>query len=119
MITIKKDTKHNVLHLIYEDVITRDDYRNVLIPSLTAAFQKQSPIRILCDMQKFKKMKFDAMYDDYKFGMAHIRDFDKIAAVGDQWWMAPLMWISNIFYKVQIKHFNSHELEEAQKWICD
>lgn len=115
-VTNKQDGK--TVHLKYEGVVTHEDYQKVLIPKLEKAIKKSSPLRLFCDMRDFKRIEGKAMWDDYKFGMHHIKDFERVATVGDQWWMHPLIKVSNLFFrKIELKHFKSKEYKKAEKWL--
>src|ERR1700722_14402379 len=118
MIQITKEKKSNLVHLKYAGVITHADYKKVLIPQLEKAIKTSGPLRLFCDMSDFKRIRGKAIWDDYKFGIHHLKDFKRIATVGDQWWMGPLMRFSSLFFReMKLKHFKSDQYEEALKWV--
>lgn len=117
MIQIKPGKEKRLIHFKCEGVVTHEDYQKVVIPTLEKEIGKGGPLRIFCDMRDTKKIEGKAIWDDYKFGIHHLKDFDRIATVGDQWWMSPLMKMSALFFKIKLKHFKSDEFEEAWKWV--
>ncbi|MBS0271927.1 MAG: STAS/SEC14 domain-containing protein [Proteobacteria bacterium] len=118
MIQVSNKQNGKLVHLKYEGVVTHDDYQKILIPKLKKAIKTSSPLRAFCDMRTFEKIESKAMLDDFKFGIHHIKNFERIATVGDQWWMSPLIKVSNLFLrKMELKHFKSKEYKEAQKWL--
>ncbi|HUX80676.1 MAG TPA: STAS/SEC14 domain-containing protein [Alphaproteobacteria bacterium] len=117
LIEIIPEEKKKLIHFKCEGVITHEDYQKVLIPTLENEIGKEGPLRIYCDMREMTKIKGKAIWDDYKFGIHHLKDFDRIATVGDQWWMSPLMSISSLFFKTKLKHFKGDKFEEAWKWV--
>ena len=117
LIEIIPEEKKKLIHFKCEGVITHEDYQKVLIPTLENEIGKEGPLRIYCDMREMTKIKGKAIWDDYKFGIHHLKDFDRIATVGDQWWMSPLMSISSLFFKTKLKHFIGDKFEEAWKWV--
>ncbi len=118
MIEISEKKEGKLLHLKYEGVVTHEDYEKVLIPKLENAIKNSKRLRIFCDMRDLRRIESKAMWDDYQFGIHHIRDFERIATVGDQWWINPLLKVSGIFFpKMQIKHFKSKDYKEAMKWV--
>ena len=118
MIEVSEKKEGKLLHLKYEGVVTHEDYEKILIPKLTKAVKKKKHLSIFCDMRDFKRIEGKAMWDDYKFGIQHIKDFERIATVGEQWWMSPLLKVSGVFFpKLQMKHFKSKDYKEAMKWV--
>lgn len=117
MIKFLKTKEEKIVHLKYEGEITDEDYKKVLIPQLEKKISKAAPLRVLADMRKVKGIGWKAMVDDYKFGMDHLKDFERMATVGDIWWLGPMMKVSNLFFKMDLKHFKSDQLEDAKKWI--
>ncbi|MDI9638676.1 STAS/SEC14 domain-containing protein [Kamptonema cortianum] len=118
MIKISNTKKENVLHIHFEGTVTSEDYEKVLIPTLEQAIKAASPINVLCDMRAFKWLEFKAMVEDYKFGTTHLKDFDRMALVGDQRWLPFIIQFSNIFYKgIKLKRFKTTQLAAAKKWL--
>ncbi|MBY0293508.1 MAG: STAS/SEC14 domain-containing protein [Alphaproteobacteria bacterium] len=117
MIQIIPGEDKKLIHFKCEDVVTHMDYQKIVIPTLEKELNKGGLFRVICDMRDMKKIEGKAIWDDYKFGIHHLNDFDRMATVGDQWWMSPLMKISSLFFKIKLKHFKSNQFEEAWKWI--
>ena len=118
MIQVSQKKKGDVVHIICEGILTHEDYKKVLIPKLEKAIKTSSPIRAFCDVRHFKGIEGRAMWDDFKFGLHHIKDVERIATVGDQWWISPIMKVTGpLFRKLQMKHFKSDQYKEALKWV--
>ena len=116
-VTIVPGEDKKIIHFKYEGIITHDDYQKVIIPTLEKEIRKGGVLCSLCDLREMTTIEGKALWDDYKFGRHHLKDFDRIATVGDQWWISILMNISSHFFKIKLKHFTSDQLEEAWKWI--
>ena len=118
MIKISNTKQENVLYIQFEGTVTPEDYEKVLIPVLEKTIKVASPINVLCDMHAFKWIEFKAMIEDYKFGTAHLKDFNRMALVGDQRWLPFIIQFSNIFYKgINLKHFKTTQHAAAKKWV--
>ena len=118
MITVKKPAGKDFLEVKYEGKITNEDYKKRLIPALEKEIKAKTPLSIICDLSKMDSFEGKAIWDDYKFGMDHIKDFGHVATVGDQWWMVPVVKASGLFFpKMKIKHFKSGQYKEALKWV--
>ena len=117
MIEIIKTEKDNIIGIKCVGLVTQEDYQNILIPFLEEAIPKYGPLRAFCDMREFMGMEWKALWDDFKYGIKHTKDVERIATVGDQRWVAWLMKFSSLFYKMKLKHFNSSQVEEAWNWV--
>lgn len=117
LIEMMPEDKKKLIHFKFKGIVTHKDYRKVLIPALEKEIGEDGPLRMYCDMREMTKIEGKAIWDDYKFGIHHLKDFDRIATIGDQWWMSPLMNIAGLFFKIKLKHFKSHQCEEAWQWI--
>jgi hypothetical protein len=79
--------------------LTDQDYKEVLIPTLSALIKKYGKIRLLCLMdEEFTGLAPGAFWDDAKFFFPHKDDFEKMAILGGPKWVelamklfAPLM----------------------------
>jgi len=117
MIQIIPEEGKKLIHFKCEGIVTHEDYQKVVIPTLETEISKDGLLRVFCDMREMTAIEGKAIWDDYKFGIHHLKDFDRLATVGDQWWMSPLMHISSPFFKMKLKHFKSQKFEEAWKWV--
>lgn len=57
------------------------------------------------------------MWDDAKFGIHHMNDFDKIAIVSSKKWIEWASKIGSHLMKGQLKPFDGSQLQEALVWI--
>ena len=68
-------------------------------------------------MTDFEGMELEAFWQDFKFGLRHVRDFERLAVVGDQRW---LEWCTKAFSpmtKTELKYFQPNQLAEAWQWV--
>ncbi|HUX79177.1 MAG TPA: STAS/SEC14 domain-containing protein, partial [Alphaproteobacteria bacterium] len=86
LIEIIPEEKKKLIHFKCAGAVTHKDYQKVVIPTLEKEISKEGPLRIYCDMREMTKIEGKAIWDDYKFGIHHLKDFDRIATVGYQWW---------------------------------
>ncbi len=117
MIEIKNEKDKKLLHFICSGKVTHEDYQKVVIPIVEKKIRESGPLRAFCDLRDMKSIQLRAIWDDYKLGIRHLRDFDCLVTVGNQWWMGPLMKVSQPFFKIKLKHFKSHQYDEAWEWV--
>ena len=63
-----------------------EDYRT-MEPAVEATMAAEGKVRLFAQFDKdFHGWDLHAAWDDFRFGMRHYRDFDRIAMVGDRRW---------------------------------
>lgn len=100
-----------------EKKITHKEYQEVLIPTMDKLFKDYGTLRALVDMRTYGGMELRAMWDDFWYGMKHLKDVERVATVGDQKWVEISMKTMNHIYKMELKHFHSDQMEEAKAWL--
>ncbi len=117
MVTIINEENEKLIHFKFEGEITHLDYKNIIIPMLEKDIADYHTISVMCDIRGVENIEARAIWDDFEFGTHHLKNFKRFAIVGDQWWVSPLMNMSGIFYKIDMKHFKGSQMEEARKWV--
>ena len=76
-------------------------------------------IRVLVHLERLGAIEPKAFWEDLKFSLKHVRDFDRMAAVGDQAWLEPYVKIFGPLVPGpgKAKAFRSNELEAAWAWL--
>lgn len=118
MVVVIPGENKKLIHFKYDGIVSHKDYQDIVIPLLENKLAKEEgPFRIFFDLREMKEIEAKAIWDDYKFGIHHGKDFEKAAIVGDQWWLSPLTNLTGLFYKIKLKHFTSQQYEDALEWI--
>lgn len=118
MLNISDDSEGNVLILEAQGKLTDEDYKEVLIPRLETIIGEHGKARLLLDMgDEFEGWEPKAAWDDARFGLAHRKDFDKMAVIADRRWIDWSLKIGALFISGELKTFASSERAEAHRWI--
>ena len=116
MYRVLDESAGNTVGIQVDGKLTKDDY-SVLIPYFENLMNECGPLNLLCDMTKFAGMEIEAFWEDFKFGIGHLRDFNRMAIVGDQRWLDWLTKVFNPLVKTEVKYFPTHELDDAWSWV--
>ena len=118
MFEILPQSHDNVLGVKAIGKITAKDYEDILIPRLDDLLKNSENGRFLYYLgNDFEGFEAGAMWDDMKYGKAHMDKFERIAVVTDSKWME---WSSDFFSKFipgEMKAFHTDQLDEAWKWL--
>jgi hypothetical protein len=96
--------------------LTDADY-DAMLPDLEKAIAESGPLRLLCDLEGFTGMEIGAFWQDFKFSLRHVRDFERLAVVGDKAWEEWYARLANPLFKADIRHFPVAEIEAAWTWL--
>jgi hypothetical protein len=96
--------------------LTHEDYE-VITPMIDSALEgvKQPRIKALVDVTEMDGWELRAGWDDFKLGLKHGREFEKIALYGNRGWQEKAAKIGSWFISGEAKYFES--LDEALAWL--
>tara|TARA_Y100000034_G_C6774739_1_gene345838 strand:- start:363 stop:758 length:396 start_codon:yes stop_codon:yes gene_type:complete len=96
--------------------LTHEDYQVItpLVDSALAEVQ-QPKISALVDITELQGWEMQAAWEDFKFGLKHGNEFEKIALVGNKSWQEWAAKIGTWFIAGEIKFFEQSDI--AISWI--
>ena len=96
--------------------LTHEDY-NRINPMVDAALEgvKDPKIKAFIDGSQLEGWEARAAWDDFKFGLKHGRQFEKIAIYGNKKWQEYTAKIGSWFISGEVKYFEDEE--EALSWL--
>ena len=93
-----------------------EDYKT-FVPEIEARMAGQTPVRLFAQLEDFHGWDMHSAWDDFKFGMKHYSDFERIAMVGDRKWEEWIVKIWKPFSKAKVKYFDASEVDDAWTWL--
>jgi hypothetical protein len=124
MIERLEEMPEGTLGFEFSGEVSRRDYEEVLIPPLAEAFEREHPIRCLCELgPDFEGYEADAIWEDLKtgvrFGVGHAAAWKRMALVTDVEWVRHLTALFGWMAPGELKVFPLDGLEEAKTWVAD
>lgn len=92
------------------------DYK-AFVPALEAAIAAAGPIRLLARFEDFHGWDLHAAWDDFRFGVQHYADIERVALVGDRAWEHWMARLCRPFTLAQVRYFDAGQLEAAWSWL--
>ena len=80
-----------------------------------ADYQAFTPL--LVDVTAFSGWELRAAWDDFKIGLKHGNEFEKIAIVGNKDWQALMATVGDWFIGGEANYFT--DSTEAINWLCE
>ena len=96
--------------------LKHEDYE-VINPMIDSALEgvKDPKIRALIDGSEFEGWELRAAWDDFKMGLKHGSQFEKIAIFGDSKWQEMAAKVGSWFVSGEVKYFE--ECDDALDWL--
>ena len=118
MIEIMPETAGKTLVVKAKGMLTSEDYEKIFIPQLKQLIDQFGKIRVLLYLdENFTGWELDAAWDDAVFGLQHRHDFEKVAIVSDQQWVAWATKVGSYFMDGQVATYKISEFQDAIIWI--
>ena len=93
-----------------------EDYKS-FVPAIDAVVASEGKVRLLLQFEDFHGWDLHAAWDDFKFGMKHYGDFERIAMVGDRDWESWMAMLCKPFTRASVRYFDASETEAAWAWL--
>ena len=100
--------------------VTSDDYEQVIVPDVEAAFALNRKLRLLYHVgEDFTGFDPGAMWDDAKLGFRHFSGWDRVALVTDLPWLRVTATAMGFAIPAEFRLFGNAELDAAKRWIAE
>lgn len=112
---IKLDANNNQIAVSVMGQFTLDDYRE-FEQAVCHGIQFQGTVNVLFDLRDMLSYSVDVAWEELKFSREHKNDFDRVAILTSDQWVAWSMWINRFFMSADIQLFD--DLDAAQAWVA-
>ncbi len=112
---IKLDTNGNQIAVTVMGQFTLDDYRE-FEQAVGYGVQFKGAVNVLFDLRDMLSYSVDVAWEELKFSREHKNDFDRIAILTGDQWVAWSMWVNRLFMSADIRLFD--DLDMAQAWVA-
>ena len=96
--------------------LTHEDYK-MITPLIDSAMEgvKDPKVKAFIDGSELEGWEVRAAWDDFKLGLKHGGEFDKIAIFGNKKWQEYTAKIGSWFISGEVKYFE--DVSEAFSWL--
>jgi SpoIIAA-like len=112
---IKLDINGNQIAVTVMGQFTLADYRE-FEQAVCYGVQFQGAVNVLFDLRDMLSYSVDVAWEELKFSREHKNDFDRIAILTGDQWVAWSMWVNRSFMSADIRLFD--DLDMAQGWVA-
>ena len=120
MIKLMTGLPDNVLGFEAIEKVSGKDYDTILIPAVEAKIKDFPKIHLLYVLgPEFIGYDMEAMWDDTKIGLKHLRAWEKIAVVTDTEWIRKAVHMFGFTIPGQVSVYKNDELSNAKDWVSE
>jgi len=117
-LTVGIDRIDNRFYLSLKAVgkLTHEDYK-VITPMIDSALNgiKEPKINALMDITELDGWELRAAWDDFKLGLQHGSEFNKIALYGNKKWQEVVAKVGSWFISGEVQYFEN--INDAMFWL--
>jgi hypothetical protein len=95
-----------------------EDYQ-IFVPAVEATLAVEGTLRLFAQFEDFHGWDMHAAWDDFKFGLKHHSDFERIAMVGDRAWEKWMAKLCKPFTGGTVRYFDVSEVDSAWAWVSE
>jgi hypothetical protein len=113
---IQRDGAQFFLALTAVGKLTHEDYE-MMTPMIDSALEgvKEAKIHALADLTEMEGWEMRAAWDDFRLGMKHRNQFEKIAILGNKKWQEYSAKVGKWFVSGDIQYFEDEQA--ALDWL--
>ncbi len=108
------DGKVLVVHV--SGKLVKADYEQ-FVPEVERLIRQHGKLRMLFDMTGFHGWEAGAAWEDFKFGVEHFADIERLAMVGEKQWQHGIATFCKPFTRATVRYFDHANAAEARKWL--
>ena len=110
----ERDGKLVTIHVTGK--LVKEDYV-YLVPEFDRLVGLHGKLRVLFEMTGLQGWELSAAWEDFKFGIHHFSDIERIALVGEKRWQTGMATFSKPFTKAEVRYFDHADASAARNWL--
>jgi SpoIIAA-like len=115
-IQLSEEAGGKVLVVHVTGKLVKSDYEQ-LVPEFERLVRQHGKLRLLFDMAGFHGWDVSAAWQDFKLGMQHFSDIERLAMVGETRWQQGMAIFCKPFTGASVRYFDHVDAAKARQWL--
>ena len=115
-IQLNEENNGKLLTIHVSGKLVKADY-DQFVPEVERLVRQHGKLRMLFDMTGFHGWNVGAAWEDFKFGIEHFADIERLAMVGEKQWQHGMAVFCKPFTRATVRYFDHADVAEARKWL--
>ncbi len=108
------NVKDNIVSMSVLGRFTLDDYKE-FEEAVLYGIKFQGVVNLLIDLRDMLTFSVDVAWEEVKFSREHANDFDRVAILTSNEWVAWSAWVNRLFVDADIRLFD--DVQQAESWL--
>ncbi len=108
----------NVIGFKIAGKVTGDDMK-AIAGRAERVIGEAGSVRLLVRIAGFGGVEAEALWEKLKFTLAHLKDIERMAAVGDKVWEKWWVTVAGSVVPTKVRYFDEGEIDAAWAWLRD
>jgi hypothetical protein len=113
---MKEEDGGKVIAVHVSGKLEKADYER-FVPEFARLVREHGKLRVLFDMSGLHGWEVSAAWEDFKFGVEHFSDIERLAMVGEKKWQQGMATFCKPFTKAAVRYFDHADAAEARTWL--
>ncbi|MFG1201427.1 STAS/SEC14 domain-containing protein [Xanthobacter aminoxidans] len=119
MIEIVEGLPDNVVAFVAKGQVSRCDYSEVLVPAVDEALRRHPKVRCYYELgPEFTGLDSGAVWEDFKVGVEHIAQWERVALVTDVEWIRLAVNTVRFLMPCDVRLYSTAQAADARIWIA-
>ncbi len=115
-IQLSEENNGKLLVVKVSGKLVKADYE-YFVPEFERLVLQYGALRLLFDMTDFHGWELSAAWEDFKLGIEHFADIERLAMVGEKQWQHGMAIFCKPFTKAMVRYFEHADADEARSWL--
>jgi hypothetical protein len=115
-IQLTEESGGNVLAIRASGKLVKPDYE-LLVPAFERHVRAHGKVRLLFDMTGFEGWSAGAAWEDFKLGVEHYADIERLAILGERKWHHAMATFCGPLTKAAVRYFDHTDAAAARAWL--
>lgn len=108
------NVKDNIVSMSVLGRFTLEDYKE-FEEAVLYGIRFQGVVNLLIDLRDMLSFSVDVAWEEMKFSRQHANDFDRVAILTSNEWIAWSAWVNRLFVEADIELFD--DIQQAEAWL--
>ena len=118
MLKILKGFEHDTLAIRASNIVSANDYKDILMPELESKLKDHASIKIWYEFDKsFEGFTVGALWDDTKLGLFHFNDFYRVVILANDDLIRGMVSTLARIFPCPVNLFYLNESDLALTWL--
>lgn len=116
MIYVMESQTDSTIEIEMNGKMTKANFEK-LAPAIKSKIDKYNKVNAIITVNQARGMTIGGFIEELKLGLKFLRDFEKIAIIGNREMLQKIVEAEAKILKLNMKYFDENNVEKARQWL--